>query len=126
LGARPWQPGSGGLGVKLAAVPSGLPGALETVWATAAAHGLAARAAAHAATGILWAGLDRAEPAFVNEARERLAGRATLVVAEAPLEAKRVVDAWGPAGDALPLMRRVKERFDPAGLLSPGRFAGGI
>jgi glycolate oxidase FAD binding subunit len=144
LGARPWRPGSGGLGVKLATMPSGLPAALETVCATAAAHGLAVRATAHAATAILWAGLDRAEPGgggpgatggaggepalagFVNQARERLAGRATLVVAEAPLEAKRALDAWGPAGDALPLMRRVKERFDPSGLLAPGRFAGGI
>jgi len=29
-------------------------------------------------------------------------------------------------GNALPLMRRVKERFDPEHRMSPGRFVGGI
>src|SRR6266508_3278743 len=129
LGALPWR--SGQLGVKVATGPSRLPGALTTVWEVAAAHGLAVRAAAHAGTGVLRAGLDGGDPAaraaFVTGARERLASaQATLVVTEAPLEVKRAVDAWGPVGDALPLMRRVKERFDPSGLLSPGRFVGGI
>jgi glycolate oxidase FAD binding subunit len=49
-----------------------------------------------------------------------------VVVVKAPPELKRAVDAWGPAGDALGLMRRVKERFDPDRRLSPGRFVGGI
>jgi glycolate oxidase FAD binding subunit len=130
LGARPWERGAGALGVKVASVPSALPGALRVVWEVAAGHGLGARVAAHAGTGVLWAGIAGAPEAlagFVTEARERLATRqATLVVAEAPAEVKRAVDAWGPVGDALPLMRRVKQRFDPSGRLSPGRFVGGI
>lgn len=36
------------------------------------------------------------------------------------------LDAWGSPGDALPLMRAVKEQFDPRGTLNPGRFVGGI
>jgi glycolate oxidase FAD binding subunit len=36
------------------------------------------------------------------------------------------LDAWGNAGDALPLMRAVKQQFDPNGTLNPGRFVGGI
>jgi glycolate oxidase FAD binding subunit len=32
---------------------------------------------------------------------------------------------WGPVG-GLEVMRSIKRRFDPAGLLSPGRFVGGI
>lgn len=36
------------------------------------------------------------------------------------------VDAWGSPGDALPLMRAVKEQFDSKGTLNPGRFVGGI
>ena len=36
------------------------------------------------------------------------------------------LDAWGSHGDALPLMRAVKEQFDPKGTLNPGRFVGGI
>jgi glycolate oxidase FAD binding subunit len=35
------------------------------------------------------------------------------------------LDRWGPI-PALPLMRRVKDQFDPGHRLSPGRFAGGI
>ncbi|MEU6728365.1 FAD-binding oxidoreductase [Nonomuraea wenchangensis] len=35
------------------------------------------------------------------------------------------VDRWGQVS-ALPLMRRVKERFDPGRRMSPGRFVGGI
>jgi glycolate oxidase FAD binding subunit len=36
------------------------------------------------------------------------------------------LDAWGSAGDALALMRAVKQQFDPKSTLNPGRFVGGI
>jgi len=36
------------------------------------------------------------------------------------------LDAWGTAGDTLPLMRALKQQFDPRGTLNPGRFLGGI
>jgi glycolate oxidase FAD binding subunit len=36
------------------------------------------------------------------------------------------LDAWGSPGDALPLMRAVKQQLDPKGTLNPGRFVGGI
>ncbi len=36
------------------------------------------------------------------------------------------LDAWGKSGDALPLMRAVKNQFDPKNTLNPGRFLGGI
>jgi glycolate oxidase FAD binding subunit len=95
---------------------------------------------AHAATGVLWmaSGLREGDlpadsPGFgsvvrvINEARERVAARGgSLVVVKASPELKRAVDVWGPAGDAIGLMRRVKERFDPGRRLSPGRFVGGI
>jgi glycolate oxidase FAD binding subunit len=35
-------------------------------------------------------------------------------------------DAWGDAGDALPLMKAVKQQLDPKSTLNPGRFVGGI
>jgi glycolate oxidase FAD binding subunit len=50
----------------------------------------------------------------------------TLVVLSAPLEVKSRIDVWGEVGDALPLMRRIKQRFDPKGILNPGRFVAGI
>ncbi|MGB2624878.1 MAG: FAD-binding oxidoreductase [Candidatus Acidiferrum sp.] len=36
------------------------------------------------------------------------------------------LDAWGNPGDALSLMRAVKNQFDPRSTLNPGRFVGGI
>jgi glycolate oxidase FAD binding subunit len=36
------------------------------------------------------------------------------------------LDAWGKAGDALPLMKAVKKQLDPRNTLNPGRFVGGI
>ena len=54
----------------------------------------------------------------------RLGG--SLVVLRCPPESKPRLDVWGEPGDALPLMRRIKEQFDPTGVLNPGRFVGGI
>jgi glycolate oxidase FAD binding subunit len=35
-------------------------------------------------------------------------------------------DTWGTAGDAMPLMKAVKQQLDPKNTLNPGRFVGGI
>lgn len=53
---------------------------------------------------------------------QRLEG--SLVVVHAPMQIKERFDVWGYGGDALPLMRRVREYFDPQGTLNPGRFLG--
>jgi glycolate oxidase FAD binding subunit len=129
LGELPWKEGE--VGVKAACPPADLPGALTDLWTAAAASGLVPRVTGHAGTGVLHVGLplEGVEPlaGFVDEARERLAARGgSLVVAEAPVELKRAVDVWGPPGDAIGLMHRVKQRFDPDRRMSPGRFLGGI
>jgi len=49
----------------------------------------------------------------------------SLVVTHRPAGMTEL-DAWGSAGDALPLMSAVKRQFDPQGTLNPGRFVGGI
>lgn len=36
------------------------------------------------------------------------------------------LDAWPAAGDTLPLMRAVKQQFDPNAILNRGRYVGGI
>jgi glycolate oxidase FAD binding subunit len=51
--------------------------------------------------------------------------KGSVVVHQAPSTASRM-EAWGNGGDALPLMRAVKQQFDPKGTLNPGRFVGGI
>jgi glycolate oxidase FAD binding subunit len=49
-----------------------------------------------------------------------------LTVLQAPVPVKQQIDVWGYTGNALPLMRRIKEQFDSKNILSPGRFVGGI
>lgn len=49
-----------------------------------------------------------------------------LVVERCPLEMKGQIDVWGPTGEDFDLMRRIKEQFDPRGLLNPGRYVGGL
>ena len=34
-------------------------------------------------------------------------------------------DVWGPAGDGAAVMQAIKDRFDPKGILNPGRFVYG-
>jgi glycolate oxidase FAD binding subunit len=132
LGALPWEKAE--VGIKVAVPPAELPGALTGLWTGWLGHG---RMAAHAGTGVLEVGLEGPDPgnpdqveAFagaVAKARAALAARqGTLVVAEAPPALKRAVDVWGPPGDAVELMRRVKRQFDPDRQMSPGRFLGGI
>lgn len=49
-----------------------------------------------------------------------------LTVLEAPIAFKEQLDVWGYAGNALDMMRRIKEKFDPKNILSPQRFIGKI
>ncbi|HEX7959259.1 MAG TPA: FAD-binding oxidoreductase [Terriglobales bacterium] len=52
--------------------------------------------------------------------------RGSVVVLQIPSPLRSRVDVWGAVPDSIDLMRRVKQRFDPAGILNPGRFVGGI
>ena len=105
----------------------------------AAAAGLNPALGGSAAAGVLHARLPAsAEPAavagFVTALRAAgpLAGtgeappaRGSAVVLHAPPAVRAAVDVWGPVPSA-PLLRAVKDQFDPARRLSPGRFAAGI
>jgi glycolate oxidase FAD binding subunit len=81
------------------------------------------------ATGIGWARLEgkvSTIDSVVRELRAELDRRGgSLVVAQRPA-GMTDFDAWGNAGDALPLMSAVKWQFDPQGTLNGGRFVGGI
>lgn len=81
-----------------------------------------------AGVGVLYADLSRADDAAASVGRLRDAAQqagGSLVVLHASPDQTRSLDVWGPVG-GLDLMRRVKQEFDPAGVLSPGRFVGGI
>ena len=62
----------------------------------------------------------------LGKLRTSLEPKGSFVILQCPPEMKQQIDAWGSPGDALPLMRRVKQQFDPKGTLNPGRFVGGI
>jgi glycolate oxidase FAD binding subunit len=67
------------------------------------------------------------EPDAVPRLRAALPPGALGVVLDGPAELRRTLDPWGIVPPAeLELMRRVKQRFDPAGTCNPGVFAGGI
>jgi glycolate oxidase FAD binding subunit len=55
---------------------------------------------------------------------DRLEG--TITVSQCPVPMKDELDVWGTLKDALPLMQRIKQKFDPGQTLNPGRFVGGI
>ena len=62
----------------------------------------------------------------VERVRSELeSGGASLVVLHRPA-ALESLDAWGASGDAIVLMRAVKQQLDPNSTLNPGRFVGGI
>ncbi|HXN52825.1 MAG TPA: FAD-binding oxidoreductase [Candidatus Acidoferrum sp.] len=81
------------------------------------------------ATGIGWARLEGEVSAMdsvlreFRSALERNGGSSMVAHRPAGMTA---LDAWGSAGDALPLMSAVKWQFDPDRTLNPGRFVGGI
>ncbi|TFI56110.1 FAD-binding oxidoreductase [Mastigocladus laminosus UU774] len=52
--------------------------------------------------------------------------RGFLTILTAPVGVKQRLDVWGYTGNAGEMMRRIKLRFDEKGILSFGRFVGGI
>lgn len=49
-----------------------------------------------------------------------------LIVESASAALKRQIDVWGPVGRSFELMKAIKTKLDPIGLLNVGRFVGGI
>ena len=58
----------------------------------------------------------------LRAAAARLGG--TLTVRNCSPDLKRQIDVFGPPPPSFPLMRAVKQQFDPNNVLSPGRFVG--
>jgi glycolate oxidase FAD binding subunit len=55
------------------------------------------------------------------------AARGPAIVFRAmPQRARGRIDAWGEPPPSFPLMRALKNNFDPKGLCNPGRFVGGL
>ena len=110
---RAGQRSEEGIVLRVSALPARLGRLLEV------AERVGARLVGRAGLGAAWATVpDRSALAEVR-ARVRPASSSTVLRVS-------ISRAWGPEPPAAGLMRRVKERFDPAGILNPGVFAGGI
>jgi glycolate oxidase FAD binding subunit len=80
------------------------------------------------AGGLVWVAMpQRDEPnaAAIRSAVAEIGGHATLLRAPASLRAALDVFSPEPAGQRA-LSKRVKESFDPKGVLNPGRMAAGV
>jgi glycolate oxidase FAD binding subunit len=121
------EPDGGDVLLKVTHEAASLGALLDTVDRAASAAGADAHTRGSVVVGTVYVSLPAtAAPAFVEQLRgagNRFGG--AVVILDAPPEVKEAVDVWGPVR-GLELMRRVKEQFDPTGVLSPGRFVGGI
>ena len=80
------------------------------------------------AGGLIWVAMpfaDEADAASIRDAVKSVGGHATLV--RAPAAVRASVDVFEPQDAALrALNKRVKEGFDPKGVLNPGRMWAGV
>jgi len=113
---------------KITMLPADIARTMSSVENAARLHQLAWRALVYA-TGIGWLRLE-GKPAALRNALQLLRAEiekhgGSLVALQRP-ETLSDFDAWGNTGDALPLMKAVKQRLDAKNTLNPGRFVGGI
>jgi glycolate oxidase FAD binding subunit len=117
-----------GLRFRIGALPSRLEAAL------AGLQKCGASLLAHPGLRLIYAGFPLSKPPAENEvdatfhAVAKVAREAggNYVCEAAPSWAKSGRDMFGDTGAAGSIMRVLKERFDPGGVLNPGRFAGRI
>ena len=117
--------------IQISAPPAELTGVLDSVLGATERRGVTPRITGHAGVGTTYVALsggdEEARVQVVEELREIWVRRGgSVVVRKAPASTKSRLEAWGPAGDYVGLLRRVKDKFDPGGNLNPGRFVGGI
>jgi glycolate oxidase FAD binding subunit len=118
--------------LRASVLPSTVVGACERLSAIAAQHGLkcatlvragnTAYCVLHASGAEAVARLAVALRALMDPA----AGISRFTIEQCPATWKHAVNVWGPVREDFALMQRLKQVFDPHGILSPGRFVGGL
>jgi glycolate oxidase FAD binding subunit len=117
---------------KAAVLPSRVPALSERIDTTGRELGLAPLLVSHLTAGIVYSAWPLPQDEGVQRAldlattlRQAVAGLGgSLVIEACPLALKEKIDVWGEPAADFPLMRRIKEQFDPQGILNPGRFLG--
>ena len=119
---RARQRSSDGAVLRVSGLASELPKVLRS------ARDLGASVVGRAGLGLSWMTLGPADApdlvSDIEEVRRRLHPY-PCVVLDAPAEVREKVEVWGDEA-AVPLMRRVKTRFDGPGVCNPGIYVGGI
>lgn len=81
---------------------------------------------AHAGEGIVRLLIERVDEGLAARIEQARAGLekdgGSLVVAQGPAALMNAIDPWGDPGPQVRLMHQLKAKFDPAGILAPGRF----
>ncbi|MGQ9572894.1 MAG: FAD-binding oxidoreductase [Dehalococcoidia bacterium] len=126
------SPSNAALVCKAAVLPAQVPALSEQIETTGRNLGLEPLLLSHLMAGILYSiwllpqddGIQQAL-ALVTALRQAIASLGgSLVVEACPLALKEQFDIWGEPTADFPLMQRIKEQFDPQGILSPGRLLG--
>ena len=78
-----------------------------------------------------WDDFARADPVKIADGLRKIQA-ATIslggdaIVERCPASVKGHIDVWGAQPSGMNIMRRLKQQFDPANTLNPGRFIGGL
>jgi glycolate oxidase FAD binding subunit len=107
--------GAGAIRARLSVLPSRLPALLARL----SFAGLGT--ITYPGLGVVYAFSESGATAILRAAR---ASDAELLFEALPLASRREVDVFGEPGPAFPIARALKQRFDPSGILNPGRFQG--
>jgi glycolate oxidase FAD binding subunit len=123
-----WNSSESSAIAKISILPGDIAKTIRAIENTAGLHRFHWKAAVQA-TGVGWLRVDGAPEvlhAVLTKLRAEIESTGgSLVILHRPAQMPPF-DAWGEVGDALSLMRAVKQQLDPAGTLNPGRFVGGI
>lgn len=109
--------------VKIAVLPTDVAALLPNIERLAAAASVDCALSGRAALGIVLVRFDRnpsAHAAIVAELRREATARrgSAVVVSAAESDVTSAIGRWGSIGDAEPIMRAVKARFDPHNILN--------
>jgi glycolate oxidase FAD binding subunit len=119
---------------RIPALPSAMPALLQEMRQLAQRHALDC-AILIRALGVIYVALlppadARIYPDLVSCSRELMnlciTSGAAPTIERCPREIKNALGLWPPAGSEHEIAQRLKHVFDPQGILSPGRFRGGI